>query len=74
MTDQPAGPALETVRALTAAAGLRPAEDELAALAAAYPRLRAAADRLYPVAADADPAPTFDPLPLLGPAPEAGQL
>lgn len=50
------------VRAMAAAAGLPPAEDEIEALAAAYPALRAAADRLQELAGDTDPAPVFDPV------------
>lgn len=52
------------VRSLTAAAGLSPSEEEIETLAAAYPVLRAAADRLQEIAADTDPAPVFDPVPL----------
>jgi hypothetical protein len=59
---------LELVRTMTAAAGLRPSDDELATLAEAYPALRGAADRLYPLAADADPAPVFDPVSFYLPA------
>lgn len=63
---------LGLVSALVAGAGLRPAPAELLELAAAYPAIRRAADRLSMIAADADPAPTFDPLPLFrsGPAGE----
>jgi hypothetical protein len=57
-------PDLDLVRALVAASGLSPSEDEIAALATAYPEARAAADRLQAVAGDTDPAPVFDPVPL----------
>jgi hypothetical protein len=57
-------PDVNLVRALVAAAGLSPSEDEIAALAAAYPEARAAADRLQAIARDTDPAPVFDPVPL----------
>jgi hypothetical protein len=60
----PAPSDLELVRAMTAAAGLAPAPAELSALAAAYPALRAAADRLQAIAGDTDPAPVFDPVAL----------
>jgi hypothetical protein len=64
---------LELVRTMTAAAGLRPGDDELATLAEAYPALRGAADRLYPLAADADPAAVFDPVSFYPPADAAGR-
>jgi hypothetical protein len=54
----------DLVRAMTAAAGLAPSDAEIEALAAAYPVLRAAADRLEVIAADVDPAPVFDPVPM----------
>lgn len=52
----------ERVRALLAAAGLNPPEADIAVMAAAYPGFRAAADRLYPLVYDDDPAPVFDPV------------
>lgn len=55
---------LALVRALAASAGLSPSEEEIEALAAAYPGLRAAADRLQEIAGDTDPAPVFDPVPM----------
>lgn len=55
---------LALVRALAASAGLSPSEEEIEALAAAYPALRAAADRLQEIAGDTDPAPVFDPVPM----------
>jgi hypothetical protein len=54
------------VRALVTAAGLRPSEAEIEAMAVAYPALRAAADHLQAIAGDADPAPVFDPVPMFG--------
>ena len=60
---------VDLVRALIAAAGLRPSEAEIEILAAAYPGLRAAADRLQEIAGDTDPAPVFDPVPMFGAAP-----
>lgn len=39
----------ETVRALAAAAGIRPDDEELAELIRVYPRFRAALDELYAV-------------------------
>jgi hypothetical protein len=58
----------EPVRALLAAAGLNPPEADIEIMAAAYPGFRAAADRLYPLVYDDDPAPVFDPV-LIFPAP-----
>lgn len=52
------------VRAMVTAAGLHPSEAEIETLAAAYPALRAAADRLQELAGDTDPAPVFDPVPM----------
>jgi hypothetical protein len=52
------------VRGLLTAAGLSPAEDEIAYFATAYPRMRGAADRLQAIVSDTDPAPVFDPVPL----------
>ncbi|HEY1818802.1 MAG TPA: hypothetical protein VGG83_02655 [Trebonia sp.] len=52
---------IEAVRALLAGAGLNPPEAEIETMAAAYPGFRAAADRLYPLVYDDDPAPVFDP-------------
>ena len=50
MADIPTDPGNEvTVRALLAAAGIRPHEAEIQALAAAYPRLRDQVDGLYAV-------------------------
>ena len=60
---------VDLVRALIAAAGLRPSEAEIEILAAAYPGLRAAADRLQEIAGDTDPAPVFDPVPMFGATP-----
>ena len=57
-------PDVDLVRALAAAAGLSPSETEIEVLAAAYPAMRAAADRLQEIAGDTDPAPVFDPVPM----------
>lgn len=48
---------LETVRILLAAAGLTPPDDEVAAIAAGYPALRAQLDRMFelPVAREEEP-------------------
>ena len=62
---------VELVRAMIAAAGLAPSPAEIETLAAAYPALRAAADRLQVIAADADPAPVFDPVPMFRTARDA---
>lgn len=64
-------PDIGLVRALVAAAGLRPSPAEIETMAAAYPALRGAADRLQQVAGDADPAPAFDPVPLFAGEPFA---
>jgi hypothetical protein len=57
-------PDVDLVRALAAAAGLSLSETEIEGLAAAYPAMRAAADRLQETAGDTDPAPVFDPVPM----------
>jgi hypothetical protein len=67
----PVATTVELVRALTAAAGLTPSAAEIESLAAAYPALRAAADRLQAIAGDADPAPVFDPVPMFRAARDA---
>ncbi len=46
-----------TVRALIAAAGLRPDEDEVLAAIAAYPALRASLDRLHEAPIDREQEP-----------------
>jgi ABC-type nitrate/sulfonate/bicarbonate transport system substrate-binding protein len=60
------------VRGLLTAAGLSPADDEIAYLATAYPRMRGAADRLQAIVSDTDPAPVFDPVPLFASGSTAG--
>jgi hypothetical protein len=62
---------VEQVRALLAGAGLKPPEAEIEIMAAAYPGFRAAADRLYPLVYDDDPAPVFDPVAMFPAAPGA---
>lgn len=63
--------ATERVRELLAAAGLNPPEADLEVMAAAYPGFRAAADRLYPLVYDDDPAPVFDPVLIFQAGPDA---
>lgn len=62
---------VEQVRALLAGAGLNPPEAEIEIMAAAYPGFRAAADRLYPLVYDDDPAPVFDPVAMFPAGPDA---
>ena len=66
LADPPPPDAIERVRTLLAAAGLNPPESEIEIMAASYPALRAAADRLYPLVYDDDPAPVFDPVSMFG--------
>jgi hypothetical protein len=60
----PSPAAVAQARSLLAAAGLNPPQTEIEIMAAAYPGIRAAADRLYPLVYDDDPAPVFDPVAL----------
>ena len=62
----------EAVRALLAAAGLRPAEPEIDAMTAQYRGFRAAADRLRATVDDDDPAPVFDPVRTFSAGPASG--
>jgi hypothetical protein len=57
-------PPTDLVRMMLAAAGLRPSPAEIETMAVLYAGFRAAADRLYPLVYDDDPAHVFDPVPM----------
>lgn len=57
-----------TVRTMLHAAGLRPCDREIAALAGSYSTYRAQVERLYSVPIPAGESPATDPVGLLGPS------